>query len=64
MLSSYRHKAFEARRELELRLSLYSQLVKDGEMVEEKAVYLVGILREIAEDYEKLAKDEQMDNPS
>lgn len=49
-----------ARREIRFRERVYNNKVRQGSMTQAKADFEIEIMREIAEDYERLAKQDRL----
>lgn len=53
-------KWIEARRELKMRMRVYPRMIEAGDLSEQAAKQRIGIMQEIAEDYEKLAVGDRL----
>jgi hypothetical protein len=53
-------KWIEARRELKMRMRVYPRLIEAGDLSEQAARQRIGIMQEIATDYERLAQTERL----
>jgi hypothetical protein len=60
MMFTAEEKWMEVRRELKKRMQIYPRLIEGGELSEQAARQRIGIMQEIAADYEKLAQGERL----
>lgn len=60
MMFTAEEKWLEARRELKMRMRVYPRMIEAGDMSEQAAKTRIGIMQEIAADYERQAQTERL----